>query len=80
MELFFEWRTVILQCGYVPIVLVLIVICIVKIGTLLSSDAKILLISKVGKEGEALQRMARIGYTNVSISCALFVIILLMYR
>lgn len=35
------------------------------VGTLLQSDRQLLLIAKPGKEGEALQRLARIGYTNV---------------
>lgn len=36
------------------------------VGTLVSSKEKILLLCNQEKQGEALQRLARIGYTNVS--------------
>ena len=39
---------------------------LVKVGTCLSSDTLFLLVNAPGKDSEALQRLARIGYTNVS--------------
>ena len=36
-----------------------------QVGTLISSDAELVIISECGKEGETLQRLSRIAYTNV---------------
>ena len=36
------------------------------VGTLISNDSTYLLVTASGKDGETLQRMARIGYTKAS--------------
>ena len=36
------------------------------VGTLVPNDSTYLVVSASGKDGETLQRMARIGYTKVS--------------
>jgi rhodanese-related sulfurtransferase len=35
------------------------------VGTLVSNETKLLIVTKQGKESETLQRLARIAYTNV---------------
>ena len=35
------------------------------VGTLVSNDSTYLVVTPSGKDGETLQRMARIGYTKV---------------
>ena len=45
------------------------------VGTLVSNDSTYLVVTASGKDGETLQRMARIGYTKVRRStccCILF--------
>ena len=37
------------------------------VGTLISNDSTYLIVNESGKDGETLQRMARIGYTKVTV-------------
>ena len=39
---------------------------LLQVGTCLPSGTEVLLVNESGKDDEALQRLARIGYSNVS--------------